>query len=460
MAQRVLTYATGSWPSSGPVGWAEALASLRMLNLIAAGLHGAVAAAVLACAVWGDAKYYMRVTRNMVILDKDWAYRLSNCTKDCFSVTAARDPAEDSLSGICVGGTPGSFGPCPPWASPVSCEDSLSTVMNLFARPVPVAQFQLVWLVFALQTVTWVTHAYLGAGGEWGMSDADWLRNMSANRQPLRWLEYSASAGLMTVVIASLGRITDVYALLGLFASTALTMVCGHELEGARGLGSKALWWLAGAVAFGSTWYIVLSNYISFISFFRTSDVGTRRFQSLIRSIWPPDPADPTASRGDFFSKIDLLMELAIFVPFSLFLVFATLAATVAMAQQHTRDRAERARRPLRPVSWWRFWTRCTCCCCWTSRRAADSVERASKVCVRISAEEYEDEDVGALTKTQTSAAAEAERPKLPESALLGPVYYALGVERSYIALSFLSKLALAALLTAGAAQVERDACD
>jgi hypothetical protein len=458
---------------AGPRDWPRALAAMRRLNVVAAALHAAVAACVLALALAGDTKFFMRLTRNRVVLDEAWAFGLANCTKDCFSVTAPPAAAPDELGGICVGGAAGRAD-CPAPGLPVGCEDSLAVVTGLFSRAVPVAQFQLVWLVVALQAVTAATHAYLGlAEQSGGMPDARWLAHMEANRQPLRWLEYSASAGLMTVVIASLGRITDVFTLLGLLGSTVLTMLCGYQLEREPAGRDKLLWWLGGAAAFGVTWAVILVNYVSFVSFFRDNATGTKNFKSLIAGIWPPSPAQPQ-DRGEFFSDIGLLLELAIFVPFALFLLFATLAATVACAQQASADGSQRqdARSDSRPKraaaapgagrSCRRAWSACACCCCCSRRRAADSIERAAGVCAARAAREGPAAAAAMeLMRLRDPARAGAPPdPERPAPGRLGAVQYALGAERSYVALSFCSKLALAALLAAGTTQAERDRCE
>lgn len=58
-----------------------------------------------------------------------------------------------------------------------------------------------------------------------------------------RWIEYSISASLMVVLIAMLPGITDLYALLGLFAINAAMILFGLVMEQVNKPGQPVNWW-------------------------------------------------------------------------------------------------------------------------------------------------------------------------------------------------------------------------
>jgi hypothetical protein len=78
------------------------------------------------------------------------------------------------------------------------------TARKRFWMPVPIF-----YLLVGFETVTVIGHLW-----EWN-----------------RWAEYSISASIMTVALAGLARITDVYAHIGLVMMTAATMLCGYVAE-------------------------------------------------------------------------------------------------------------------------------------------------------------------------------------------------------------------------------------
>ena len=60
----------------------------------------------------------------------------------------------------------------------------------------------------------------------------DWYEaNLARGINPARWVEYSVSASLMIVLIAMLPGITDLYALIGLFAVNAAMILFGWLME-------------------------------------------------------------------------------------------------------------------------------------------------------------------------------------------------------------------------------------
>lgn len=67
-------------------------------------------------------------------------------------------------------------------------------------------------------------------------------RNLAATINPARWIEYSISASIMIVLIAMLTGITNLYALVGLFAVNAAMILFGWLMERAN-RGGAVTWW-------------------------------------------------------------------------------------------------------------------------------------------------------------------------------------------------------------------------
>ena len=83
----------------------------------------------------------------------------------------------------------------------------------------------------------------------------DWYEaNLRRGINYARWIEYSVSASIMVVLIAMLPGITDLYALIGLFAINATMILFGLLMERVNRPGEPVNWWpfglgcLAGAV--------------------------------------------------------------------------------------------------------------------------------------------------------------------------------------------------------------------
>ncbi len=66
---------------------------------------------------------------------------------------------------------------------------------------------------------------------------------LSRGINPARWLEYSVSASLMIVLIAMLPGITNLYALIGLFAINAAMILFGWLMEMFNPPGERVVWW-------------------------------------------------------------------------------------------------------------------------------------------------------------------------------------------------------------------------
>ncbi len=73
-------------------------------------------------------------------------------------------------------------------------------------------------------------------------------RTITSGINPARWAEYSISASLMVVLIAMLPGITNLYALIGLFAVNAAMILFGWLMERENPPGQDVTWW---AFAFG-----------------------------------------------------------------------------------------------------------------------------------------------------------------------------------------------------------------
>ncbi len=108
----------------------------------------------------------------------------------------------------------------------------------------------------------WIIAAFLLlAAADHLLMASPWLRpwyerNLLAGRNTARWVEYSVSASLMVVLIGMLTGITDLYAVMGLFAANAAMILFGLVMErvnpeqvrlgagdGAGGSGASVDWW-------------------------------------------------------------------------------------------------------------------------------------------------------------------------------------------------------------------------
>ncbi|MEZ5341468.1 MAG: heliorhodopsin HeR [Acidimicrobiales bacterium] len=69
-------------------------------------------------------------------------------------------------------------------------------------------------------------------------------RSLRQGRNYARWAEYSISASLMVVLIAMLVGITDLYALVGIFAANSAMILFGLLMEQANPPGQAVNWLL------------------------------------------------------------------------------------------------------------------------------------------------------------------------------------------------------------------------
>lgn len=88
-------------------------------------------------------------------------------------------------------------------------------------------------------------------------------RELSAGRNRFRWVEYSLSASLMIVLIAGLTGISDVVALMGLFAVNASMILFGWLMETTNEAGKNVDWtpFVFGSLA-GAVPWIAIAVYL------------------------------------------------------------------------------------------------------------------------------------------------------------------------------------------------------
>ena len=84
-----------------------------------------------------------------------------------------------------------------------------------------------------------IDHLLMAAPGVVGWYE----RNLSRGINPARWAEYSISASLMIVLIAMLPGVTNLYALIGLFAVNASMILFGWLMERINGPDGEVNWW-------------------------------------------------------------------------------------------------------------------------------------------------------------------------------------------------------------------------
>ncbi len=83
--------------------------------------------------------------------------------------------------------------------------------------------------------------------------------NLRRGINPARWLEYSISASVMIILIAMLTGITDLYALIGLFAANATMILFGWLMEHTNRAGEEVSWlpFVFGCVAGAAPWLAI-----------------------------------------------------------------------------------------------------------------------------------------------------------------------------------------------------------
>jgi hypothetical protein len=103
---------------------------------------------------------------------------------------------------------------------------------------------------------------HLLVASPWGFPR--YLRELAARRNRFRWVEYSLSASLMIVLIAGIAGITDVAALIGLFAVNASMILFGWLMESTSRPGADVNWtpFVFGSIV-GAVPWIAIGIYLS-----------------------------------------------------------------------------------------------------------------------------------------------------------------------------------------------------
>lgn len=98
--------------------------------------------------------------------------------------------------------------------------------------------YRLGWAIAAFEIISALAHATVAS--PWGHSR--YIRELEQHRNRFRWTEYSLSASLMIVIIAGITGISDVAALLALFAVNASMILFGWLMETTNEPGRKVSW--------------------------------------------------------------------------------------------------------------------------------------------------------------------------------------------------------------------------
>lgn len=111
------------------------------------------------------------------------------------------------------------------------------------------------WAIAVFLLLAAIDHLLMAAPGIVRWYEANLRRGVN----PARWLEYSISASLMIVLIAMLPGITDLYALIGLFAVNAAMIWFGWLMERFNRAGEDVTWlpFTFGAMAGAVPWITI-----------------------------------------------------------------------------------------------------------------------------------------------------------------------------------------------------------
>ena len=84
---------------------------------------------------------------------------------------------------------------------------------------------------------------------------------MSNSRNPMRWIEYFVTSGIMMINLASTSGVTDRNDLLSLFAMTAITNIFGMAIEESYGKVTKSIFMISGFISFIIPWFFIFDEY-------------------------------------------------------------------------------------------------------------------------------------------------------------------------------------------------------
>jgi hypothetical protein len=84
---------------------------------------------------------------------------------------------------------------------------------------------------------------------------------MEQKRNPMRWIEYSITSGIMMLNLGSTSGVTDRNDLISLFAMTALTNIFGMAIEESYGKVTKSIFMISGFISFIIPWFFIFDEY-------------------------------------------------------------------------------------------------------------------------------------------------------------------------------------------------------
>lgn len=93
--------------------------------------------------------------------------------------------------------------------------------------------------------------------------------NISQSSNPARWIEYFVTSGIMMTSIASVSDIKSEYALLSVFAFTAITNIFGMAIEASANPLYKWAFMIFGFIPFVIPWYMISKNYSQYKSTYK-----------------------------------------------------------------------------------------------------------------------------------------------------------------------------------------------
>ena len=135
---------------------------------------------------------------------------------------------------------------------------------NPIASPQFVGPYPLVWVDIAFPFITCLFHA----GIAWSLRNPNgyYQRELTErNRNPLRWIEYSLTATLMTYIICQLVGISNIFLLLAVAVfGNVILQLQGHLMETLNSNQSKGINWWPTAIG----WIIFLGQWVCIWTYF------------------------------------------------------------------------------------------------------------------------------------------------------------------------------------------------
>ena len=91
-----------------------------------------------------------------------------------------------------------------------------------------------------------------------------YLSGLQRNLNPIRWIEYCLTAGIMMVCLASVSNVNMKYELISVFAFTALTNMFGMAIESSDSNNYKGVYMFVGFIPFCIPWIIIVEKYAQY----------------------------------------------------------------------------------------------------------------------------------------------------------------------------------------------------